>query len=332
MGGIFSTPDDEPPSVSPPTELRIGMLGDTKFSVSAMKNPSNVTILRDDLRPAGTKGRFARDTILWEPELQDKDVYVYASNPYGWAQIALALGVSQVNAAHHGAKPAARVVIVLTDLHGAEYVHEIDSNIRAALSYGCVSYRALYVDDHETMHFDDLGDTYASVSRNLRTLIASDTVGPGPWTSDVDKRVHAFVAGMSNAVLVRNAINYPTMRDGILALAKNVFSALEPFHEVWICVGSGSVIRTVSEANQRATFVGVGLTDQQDIGPEVIGKSTQPVKYPGSLHDPSYDPPPFPSALYYDAKVWPLLIDYARNNPRLRILFWNGAGHQPREE
>lgn len=87
---------------------------------------------------------------------------------------------------------------------------------------------------------------------------------------------------------------------------------LPPHSEIWCCAVSGVMAGTLRAAFPQTPLKIVAVTKSTQ------GDYTAPEKY----HQPAQSPPPYPSCLYTDAKVW----QFAEKHARPDALIWNIAG------
>lgn len=88
--------------------------------------------------------------------------------------------------------------------------------------------------------------------------------------------------------------------------------------EVWVIAGSGCLARSINKAwpSSRVNAVSLGLPQLR------LDEGIKVYEAPEKLNEKAVFPPPFPSAEYYDAKLWRFVKQYASDN----ALVWNVAG------
>lgn len=90
------------------------------------------------------------------------------------------------------------------------------------------------------------------------------------------------------------------------------------FDELWVAVGSGTLLNSLQLADLADEYYGVCVFHRC---PQTFGQAKP--RYPvESFEEPALEPPLFPSASHYDAKVMRELKRKVRDGPK-RILFWN---------
>lgn len=93
--------------------------------------------------------------------------------------------------------------------------------------------------------------------------------------------------------------------------------SLESYSEIWVAAGSGLMARALAEALPNAGINAVSLgmphCDTGGINTMIVDEE---------IEEKAKFPPPFPSASYYDAKIWQLVVKNASKG----ALFWNVAG------
>ena len=108
--------------------------------------------------------------------------------------------------------------------------------------------------------------------------------------------------------------DYPPFTDRLVKLAQSLH--LNP-KEVWVSGGSGTTSRCLVSAFPNATIntVHLGMMPNADMGtPHVFPVPEKPT-------DRAEVPPPYPSAMYYDAKCWRFIQAHASTG----ALVWNIA-------
>jgi threonine synthase len=98
-------------------------------------------------------------------------------------------------------------------------------------------------------------------------------------------------------------------------------SSQEP-DEIWVAVGSGTLLTAILTATKKAHIYGVQVGADVDIkDPRVtILKYDKPFEYESRFEAP------FASMAHYDRKAFELLIKRRGYNPKKNILFWNVLG------
>lgn len=122
---------------------------------------------------------------------------------------------------------------------------------------------------------------------------------------------HAF---KNKAYFLPVGFDYPPFTDKLLALARSL--DIRP-KEVWVSGGSGTTSRCLVKAWPQAKIctVNLGMMPNADMGTENV------FYVPEKPTDTATLLPPYPSALYYDAKIWRFVKNHASKNS----LIWNIA-------
>jgi tryptophan synthase beta subunit len=89
--------------------------------------------------------------------------------------------------------------------------------------------------------------------------------------------------------------------------------------EIWVAVGSGTLLSAILHATKKTHIYGVQVGANVDIkDPRVtIIKYNKPFEYESKFETP------FDSMAHYDRKAFEMLIHYRGYNPKKNILFWN---------
>jgi tryptophan synthase beta subunit len=92
--------------------------------------------------------------------------------------------------------------------------------------------------------------------------------------------------------------------------------------EIWVAVGSGTLLTAILKATRRTHIYGVQVGGDVDIkDPRVtILKYHKPFEYESSFETP------FPSMTHYDRKAFEMLIHNRGYHPKKKIMFWNVMG------
>ena len=122
-------------------------------------------------------------------------------------------------------------------------------------------------------------------------------------------------AERSGAHLLPVGFNYHPFTERLISLARSL--DVDP-EEVWVSGGSGTTSRCLIEAWPKAKIntVNLGVRPNADMGtPYKIWTVSE------KLNEESSDTPPYPSARYYDAKIWRVVREHAQPG----ALIWNIA-------
>lgn len=133
------------------------------------------------------------------------------------------------------------------------------------------------------------------------------------------KRAKDYAAERPDRMVLPIGLEHPSVHQSIIDIAHSL-----PFvpDEFWTAGSSGSFNRGLQAAwpAAKAFVVGVG----HNMSEAQIGRATHfrsPYKFDRPIKP--HEAPPFPSAANYDAKVWPILLDYYRKKAYTYVLFWN---------
>ena len=122
-------------------------------------------------------------------------------------------------------------------------------------------------------------------------------------------RLYADVTG---ATVLPLGVDVPEFADALYNVAAQV--DLDP-PEVWVAAGSGLLTRVLQRRWPDADHYAVQVGGKPDAGNATV------LQVPERFDQPARVPPPFPSAAYYDAKVWRLIRDHGTDG----ALLWNVA-------
>lgn len=165
----------------------------------------------------------------------------------------------------------------------------------------------------------------ARKERSLPTTLASDAgaivheVRVG-YLAVVQKRESEWLQENPDAVGIPFGVDIPEMSNGLSSLASWMEPQPPKDSRVWVAAGSGTLWRSLSKAWKDNPFgvVQVG----KDIDWSGLRSNDMKFKAPEKFERPAKKPPPFPSALNYDAKVWQFILAHAADGD----VFWNVAG------
>jgi hypothetical protein len=178
--------------------------------------------------------------------------------------------------------------------------------------------------------YAQLAIAYGCADRNLRaTIFTAERKALSPITQDAaaaHAAVYTVPAGRLNvvtararqyaqrrgAVLLPHGLDTPAFVEALAGVARAL--PIDP-PEVWCAAGSGTLARALGAAWPSADIVAVQVGHQADAGRARV------ITAPEAFARPARLPPPFPSAVSYDAKVWRYFA--AESIPG--ALFWNVA-------
>jgi hypothetical protein len=133
--------------------------------------------------------------------------------------------------------------------------------------------------------------------------------------SNVRAKARAYCE-RTGARLLPFGLNDPRFIGRLAELARAVRLGREPVgkRQVWCAAGSGTLTRALQEAFPEAEHVAVVVgTEAGDVGRARVLRAAE------RFEEPAQEPPPFPSAEHYDAKVW----RFFREQAAPAALFWN---------
>lgn len=149
--------------------------------------------------------------------------------------------------------------------------------------------------------------TAASMRHGLRVVMV-----PYGRMSNVQAKARAYCE-MTGARFVELGLLLPGMEDALFDLARTI--PADP-REIWVTAGSGTLTRALArawpDADVRAVQVGM---------PPKLPSRAKLYVAPEPFDKPAKLPPPFPSAINYDAKAWQFVSAHARRDGH--ALFWN---------
>lgn len=130
---------------------------------------------------------------------------------------------------------------------------------------------------------------------------------------DLVDRVQEYAA-LHNAHVMPIGFDTDEFRSGLVSIARGL--RIRPT-EVWAVAGSGCLVRALNEAwpGSRVCAVSLGFPHVKTAGADVVYTAVEPPDQPAS------EPPPFPSAEHYDAKLWRFVKAHGQKG----ALVWNVA-------
>ncbi len=130
---------------------------------------------------------------------------------------------------------------------------------------------------------------------------------------DVVTVAHNY-AKENNAYFMPIGFSFPVFNNCLIKLAKSL--PILP-REVWVSGGSGTTSRCLTRAWPQAIIhtVDLGMMLNADMGTEYVYKVSENPTDKATLL------PPYPSAIYYDAKIWRFVKNFANKG----ALVWNIA-------
>lgn len=259
-----------------------------------------ITVVRDDLLCGGSKSRALYPYLIDSGLAKQYFDYVYVSPAYGGAQVALAWTCAFMQ--HH---------------HSVYY--------QATLFYAApdglagVTLNAMTPESFVGPHGEKIGLDDSRIPPYTKIALSYGAqvffVSPGD-----EYRAAQEYSKTHNAYLLPSGFNLPYISNLITDLAENLIPYLGRFDECWCAVGSGTLIRSLQKSKIADEYYGVcvfqecpDINQAKPIIPDIPFEET----YPSSFW------PSFPSALHYDAKVWPYIFSIAREPTKRKILYWN---------
>ena len=121
---------------------------------------------------------------------------------------------------------------------------------------------------------------------------------------------------LTGALLLPFGLDDPRFRDAMSEAVAGLRLAGDAVggRQVWCACGSGTLTRSLQQAFPEAEHVAVQVgTEAGDVG------RARRLKAEERFEQRAQEPPPFPSAAHYDAKVWRLFREHAAPG----ALFWN---------
>lgn len=256
----------------------------------------DITVVRDDLLCGGSKSRTLYPYLLDTGLVDQYTDYVYVSPWYGGAQIALAWTCALLQ-------------------------HQRDQHYQATLFYTApeglegVSLNAMTPESFTGPHgvkislHDSRIPPYTKLALSYGAQVFFIPAGQEHQAArDYVKNHHAY--------LLPSGFRTPYVINLIADLAENLIPYLGRYDECWCAVGSGALLEGLKKSKIADNYYGVCVFQTCPKGidgiiPDIPFEQT----YPSSLW------PPFPSALHYDAKVWPHLL--SSTSTKRKVLYWN---------
>ena len=243
-----------------------------------------IRVVRDDALPGGTKQRAAVPYLLSQMTKGHSE-FVYAGPFCGFAQVALACA---------GQIVGARVKLFCETV----------------------------VSEFGTRHFHSLS---ALAEQQGASIVACDNLEEAEARAFAycEHRPHCYKVPLGfDDQMFRNFL-----RDSLsIRLDDLTKSNRAPFTNLWIPVGSGTlakVFRTVLQPEIQLSIVDVGVLPPSDYRIRSILEmpNTRYIKIQEEFHRKARIPPPISSNIFYDAKLWQVLLTKAVNGD----VWWNVA-------
>jgi hypothetical protein len=149
-------------------------------------------------------------------------------------------------------------------------------------------------------------------TREAERLGATIREVPNGYLNVVKARAREYCEE-TGAKLLPFGLDDPTFIGALAAVARRL--PVQPT-EVWSVCGSGVLTRALQMAWPTAEFFGVRVGAEPQAGRARMYRALE------EFEQPSREPPPFPSTLNYDAKMWSFVKRYATPG----ALVWNVAG------
>lgn len=165
----------------------------------------------------------------------------------------------------------------------------------------------------------------ARKERSVPTALAADAgavlheVRPG-YLSVVQKRQVEWLVDNPGAVGLPFGLHMPEMDTGLIAVAHGMVPQPPRAARVWVAAGSGTLWRALMRAWPDNLFGVVQVGKAVDFSNMRAGDLFHIA--PEKFERPAKQPPPFPSAPNYDAKVWQFVVAHAKDGD----VVWNVAG------
>ena len=242
----------------------------------------SIHVVRDDLLPAGTKQRAVLP-LLRDFQMQGVRTVVYASPFAGFAQIALAYGAQQVGLD----------CILYCERDPGQPGMQPHAFTQVAKGWGAKIFLANTLDEAEKKA-EEAADKKAAKKIPL-----------GFHCREFSRHFQTVVN--QSLMHIRGQLgNFP--------------------RRVWLPVGSGTLAQAFRRATPAATelcCVNVHVLPEQDLRIQAV-RAMANTKYYAveqAFADKAREPPPIPSNIHYDAKLWSIIRNHAQNGD----LWWNVA-------
>jgi hypothetical protein len=256
-------------------------------------NSAHLHVVRDDRLGGGTKERACRPflrTLMQEGARE----FLYASPFCGFAQVAIAKCASELRA---------RCTIYAEEAPGGG-AHEFTELAR---SFGAQIVLASSLPQAQAMAARDERNAFA-----FREVLADG--------SEISHR--------SSVRDVPLGFDHPAFHRAFRLALQDAWAALEPLNlkRVWLPVGSGTFarcFRSIMPAEIELCLVDVGVLPTNDLRISSLAHlpNTNYVRTRELFTEAARTPPPIPSNIHYDAKLWAFLDQHAREGD----LWWNVA-------
>ena len=259
-----------------------------------------ISVIRDDLLCGGTKSRTLYPYLIDNGLVERYFDYVYVSPWYGGAQIALAWTCALLQQKYQQHYQATLFYAAPEGLEGVVLNAMTPGYFRGPHDV------KISLDDSRIPPYTKIALSYGAqiffVAPGREQQAAQDYVQ--------EHQAYLLPSGFRSSYTI----------DLIADLAKNLIPYLGRFDECWCAVGSGTLIEGLQKSKIADKYYGVcAFQTCPDLGQ---AKGIIP-KIPFDQTYPSSQWPPFPSALHYDAKIWPALISHHPRSAKRRVLYWN---------
>lgn len=243
-----------------------------------------VHVIREDLLPGGSKVR-GLIPYMQEALKKNPDIkeFVYSSPAYGFAQVAIAVAAALLG--------TRAVIFVATrnNMHPNTRLAKQNGALIKEIPYGYL----VVVKKHAA--------DYVATDKEKRCLL--------PWGLATDDFKQIMVVNLKNAIKQNISNNNGSQ------LRSN------PPSRIWVVVGSGTIFEVLSKVFPKAQFNLVQVGADYTIPPELNHRVDKFYKAPEKYEKIAKQPPPYPSNLWYDAKIWRFVLEHGGNDDYI----WNVA-------
>lgn len=253
---------------------------------------NNITVVMDDKRIGGTKGRYLYDIIDIS-----YDQYVCVCTHHGSDQITLGATIQKMISLGHLRKSA----VVFTFDYRKQGLDRVPY-----VKLGMKLYNVQYITDKKWTTMEHL----ISAAKEYCMDIPLD---------DKHKPENEIV----RKLFIPPGLAIAGMKESLCAFGGYIKKNFGEHDECWTAIGTGTLTRAMQDAGVAKKYVMVstdGIVREMKTGEneEIILVNQPPWQIPNKE-----DLPNFPTCLYYEGKAWNFLANRAKANPQKTFLFIN---------
>lgn len=145
------------------------------------------------------------------------------------------------------------------------------------------------------------------------------------WTTDVSRSIREMkyeqLATKERIYWVPNGLDLPEVRTALKHIGNQVATEMTTFDVAFIPAASGTLVRGFQQSHLAKKYIAIAIAG----GRTQVGLDALQIVHPQKVSEPNpiNKMPPYPSTMFYDAKVWPYALAYAQTHPFERVVIWN---------